>query len=116
MRQGVRIQACGVLLSSGRPLGALQAILASHAMIHTAEGEFFRNAVIDACKFHQLQVVTVRERELLNHCQKELALSQAALDKHISALGREVGPPWRQDEKLATLVAWLTLTAAGTSK
>jgi hypothetical protein len=34
-----------ILLASGRPVGTLDSILASHAMIHTAEGEFFRNAL-----------------------------------------------------------------------
>jgi len=26
-------------------------------------------------------------------------------------MGRALGPPWRQDEKLATLAAWLALAA-----
>jgi hypothetical protein len=34
-----------ILVSSDRPLGTLESILASHAMIHTAEGEFFRAAI-----------------------------------------------------------------------
>jgi hypothetical protein len=34
-----------ILVASGRPLGTLESILASHAMIHTAEGEFFRTAI-----------------------------------------------------------------------
>jgi hypothetical protein len=27
-------------------------------------------------------------------------------------MGKLMGPPWRQDEKLAALAAWLTLAAA----
>jgi hypothetical protein len=33
---------CGILLASGRPLGTLSDTLASHAKIHTADGEHFR--------------------------------------------------------------------------
>ena len=28
----------------------LESILKSHALIHTAEGEFFRNALVEACE------------------------------------------------------------------
>src|SRR5262249_46870857 len=38
--------ACGIGISSGRPVGTLETTLASHAAIHTAEGEFFRDAVV----------------------------------------------------------------------
>ena len=40
---------CAMLLASGRALPALPNILASHALVHTAEGEFFRRAVREAC-------------------------------------------------------------------
>jgi hypothetical protein len=29
------------------------------------------------------------------------------------ALGKSLGPPWRQDEKLASMVAWIALAEAG---
>src|SRR5712691_2619494 len=40
-----RVAGSAVLLASGRPLPSLSKILESHPLIHTAEGEFFRNAV-----------------------------------------------------------------------
>ena len=43
------IAAFGVL-ASGRTLPALEQILASHPMVHTAEGEFFRKAIREACR------------------------------------------------------------------
>jgi len=112
-RKGQKVARCGILLGSGRPLGTLAAILASHALIHTAEGEFFRNVVSDACKHHGVQVIGVKEKELLSHCENELHISQEALDQHLSSIGRIVGPPWRQDEKFAMMVAWLALAAGG---
>jgi hypothetical protein len=112
-KKGQKVACCGILLASGRPLGTLAAVLASHALIHTAEGEFFRNVVLDACKHHEVQVVRVKEKELLPRCETELHISQDALDRHLASIGSLIGPPWRQDEKLATLVAWLALAAAG---
>src|SRR5262252_1472789 len=59
-----RVLGCAMLLASGRALPSLQKILASHALIHTAEGEFFRNIVSEACESCNIPVVGIREREL----------------------------------------------------
>jgi hypothetical protein len=112
-REGQKVASSGVLLGSGRTLGTLAAILASHALIHTAEGVFFRQVVVDACKHHEVPVTAVREKELLPRCENELHISQEALDRHVSSIGRIIGPPWRRDEKFAMLVAWLALAAGG---
>jgi hypothetical protein len=85
---------CGVLLGSGRPLPELAAILASHALIHTAEGELFRDALVWAARECGLPVTGVREK----------GLNAAAL-KRLDALGKALGPPWTQDQKYATLAA-----------
>jgi len=59
-----QVLGCAILLASGRALPSLQKILASHALIHTAEGEFFRNVVREACESCHLSVAGIREREL----------------------------------------------------
>ncbi|HEY5177460.1 MAG TPA: hypothetical protein VII95_18025 [Terriglobales bacterium] len=112
-RKGQNVARCGILFASGRPLGTLAAILASHALIHTAEGEFFRNVVLDACKHHEVQAIRVKEKELLPHFENEIHISQEALNQHLSSIGRIIGSPWRQDERFAMMVAWLALAAAG---
>src|SRR5579862_7459848 len=38
------VRSCAILMAGGRALPALPKILASHPLIHTAEGEFFRQA------------------------------------------------------------------------
>ncbi len=113
--KGLKVSHCGVLLASRRPLGLLAAILASHALIHSAEGEFFRNVVMDACEHHGLQVTAVKEKELLSRFLDKLQISEEVLDRQLSSIGRSIGPPWRQDEKLAMLVAWLALATAGSA-
>lgn len=47
-----RIVGAAILLASGRPLPPLTKILGAHPLIHTAEGEFFRQAVRQACGQH----------------------------------------------------------------
>src|SRR5207253_8465414 len=59
-----RVVGSAVLLASGRPLPPLSKILASHALIHAAEGEFFREAFAKACKSLDLSVTGFRERDL----------------------------------------------------
>ncbi len=103
------VTGCGILLGSARPLPVLSAILASHALIHTAEGVLFREALIHACEQCSLRVLGIKERELYEQATHELRLPAGELRKHLSEMGRVVGPPWRQDHKDAALAAWLVL-------
>jgi len=102
------VRACCVLTASGKPLPDLRAILASHALIHTAEGELYRDAVAAACDDCRIAVRRVRERDMENELQK-LPVTAAAAKERIAAFGKQAGPPWTQDEKLAALGAWLML-------
>jgi hypothetical protein len=109
---GREIAGCGLLLASGRPLPEdLHAILASHALIHAAEGEMFRDVLVQAGEHYSIPVMRVRERELMDHAAVATGLAASELQKRAGELGRPLGPPWRQDEKLATLAAWLVLAA-----
>jgi hypothetical protein len=98
---------CGILQASGRPLPALAATLASHALIHAAEGEFFRNVFARACAEIGVPVSKIRERELFDIAAGELHIPAARLKSKLVILGRELGPPWTQDQKNAALAAWL---------
>src|SRR6266568_3335884 len=44
----------------------------------------------------------------------EKILGSHALMRRVTELGRPLGSPWSQDEKFATLAAWLALTAPST--
>lgn len=103
---------CGLLLASGRPLTTLAETLASHARIHTADGEHFRDALAHAAEHAKLPVTRVRERELHERGAAALRVPAGELKRRVAELGRAIGPPWTQDEKLAALVAWLVLAAA----
>ena len=94
-----------MLLASGRALPSLQKTLASHALIHTAEGEFFRNIVREACESCHIPVTGIRERELDKQADALFGKGAARVWQHISNLGKTVGSPWTQDEKTAALAA-----------
>jgi hypothetical protein len=98
-----------LLLASGRMLPELDKILASHALIHTADGELFRESLRAACSRCEIPVEGIREKELFVTASKVLGIQAAALKQQVAALGKSLGPPWSQDEKFAALAAWLTL-------
>ena len=97
------VVACGVLLGSGKLLPGLEGILAAHPLIHTAEGQMFRDVLMWAARECRLPVRGVREKEL-----------DITLLKSIDALGKLIGPPWTQDQKYATVAALMALTGDGT--
>ena len=98
------VSCCGMITGSGRKLPELAGILAAHALIHTAEGEFFRDVVRHACEQRGLRVTTVPEKELAARTPDEL--HRAIVD-----IGKQIGPPWTQDEKYSTLAAWMAIAA-----
>ena len=102
---------CGIVLASGRPATTLAATLASHALIHAAEGELFRDVLVRAGEHHELPVTRVRERELFPRGAAELSIPAGELERRVAELGHAIGPPWTQDQKYAALVAWLALAA-----
>ena len=108
--KGQRVEKCAVLLASGRALPPLDKILGSHPMLHTAEGELFRNALRHGGERCGLQVMAIRERELFERAAAALGIAQPELRTQLGEMGRRLGPPWREDEKLAALAAWIALS------
>ncbi len=109
-----RIVGSAVLLASGRPLPSLANILASHALIHTADGEFFRRAVRKACEGLKIPVTAVRERELNERAKTVFGNQASRIERWISRLGTSVGPPWTKDHKTAALAAAMVLARGKT--
>jgi hypothetical protein len=110
-KQGYSLARSGLLLASGRPLPELAGILASHSLIHTADGELFRKAILDATARCGLPCTTIKEKDLLESAARTLGMKSSGVSRRIREFGRPLGPPWSQDEKYASLVAWLA--AAG---
>lgn len=75
----------GLVLASGRSLPPLESILASHALVHAAEGEHFREALTRASQRLGLLVVRVPEREL--------RVTSTSVQTSVNAAGKQLGPP-----------------------
>ena len=101
------VTAAGLLCGSGRPLPGLADILKSHALIHTAEGEMFREVLIGAVEKLGVPLTKVKEKEAWEYGATLFRMPN--LREQIDRLKKLVGPPWSQDEKLAALAAWIAL-------
>src|SRR6266704_6516191 len=91
--QGVKLTRCGLLLASGRPLPVLEKILASHALIHTADGELFREALLRASARRRLRDFTIKEKELLDRAGQVFRAKPNELMRRVTELGRPFGAP-----------------------
>ena len=107
-----RLAGSAVLVASGRPLPPLAKILAAHPLIHTAEGEFFRNAIRNACARLKISVEAVRERDLEERMKTAYGPSAGRLQRSLESAGKSLGPPWSKDHKTAALAAVIVLSAA----
>jgi len=95
--------------TGGRQLPSLAEIRRVHTLQHAAEGEFYRDAVADACVALGLEVRRPVERELPALVADKLGVSRDALDARLKDMGAKLGSPWSEDQRLATLAAWLAL-------
>ena len=107
---GYNLSHCCALAASGRTLPELEEILVAHPLIHTADGELFREAILHASDRWGLKTERIKEKELLETAKKTLRKQPAALLKQTTEMGKAFGSPWSQDEKFATLAAWLALS------
>jgi hypothetical protein len=110
--QGYKLERAALLLASGRPLPELQKILQSHALIHTADGVLFREALLSASTRCGLRVDCTKERELLQLCAEAFSMRKPVVLRRATQVGKGFGAPWSQDEKFATLAAWLALAGS----
>jgi hypothetical protein len=106
---GLRLGAVGILDSSGRKYVGLSSILASHALIHGADGDHFRNALSSAAEQHGLRVCRVPARGVETHAAEHLKQPVDRLLDAVNQLGRVAGPPWGADQKKAALLTWSLL-------
>jgi hypothetical protein len=78
----------------------LATILQSHARLHAAEGELYRDAVVEAAG--ALGLPTWRRP------RRQSVPLPARLQAAIDGLGKQLGPPWQKDHKEACAAAVAT--------
>jgi len=113
--RGYQIVGSAILEGAGRPLPSLPQILASHPLIHTAEGEFFSRSARKACERLNIPVTAIRRRDLEELAKTTLGRAAAQVKNTIGTLGKSIGPPWTADHKGAALAA-VTLLAKNRSR
>jgi hypothetical protein len=91
------VVAAGVVVGNHPVPDSVPKILASHALMHAAEGQLYRDALVDAAQAAGLRVTCIPGTE-----------ASADLDRAadaVAALGRVAGTPWRKEHKLAAVAA-----------
>lgn len=110
---GIATTAGGPETLEAHPVGGLHAdvgyVLAAHMRMHAAEGELYGEAVADALQDAGIMATRVHPRDVTSVAVRALHRDAESLQQTIKALGVPLGPPWRKDEKEATLLAWSAL-------
>jgi hypothetical protein len=91
-------------------------ILASHPLVHTAEGRLFREAIAGAAEQRSLPVTRFVQQDLYEQAAAQIGMSDESLRAQLTGLGRALGPPWQRDQKEAAAAAWLALACSGRKK
>ena len=107
--RGYQLKSIGILDSASRKSSSLSSILASHALIHAADGNHFRNALSAAAELLGHQVCRIPARALQDQALERLHLPKKRVLDAVNDLGKQVGPPWGNDQKQAALLAWILL-------
>jgi hypothetical protein len=89
----------------------LEYSLAWREHVPVAEGLAVRDALRFAFKECRIEFVELDEKSLPELAATTFGTSSASIDTRVKALGVAVGKPWRKEQKLACLSAWLALTA-----
>jgi hypothetical protein len=81
-----------------------------HIRAHASEGQLFRTALQSALESHGIRCDVIVEKQLGAAAVTRLKRRDAEIRRVVSAFGRDVGGPWRADEKAASTGAWLNLS------
>jgi hypothetical protein len=108
-RAGVTLGVAVVPIARTKAPDKVEDILKSHSWMHAAEGDFYRGIVAAACTALGLEVRRGIERDFAAEVCRRHAFPPLLLETRMKALGAALGPPWSEDQKLATLAAWSQL-------
>ena len=80
-----------------------------HIRAHALEGRLFRTVLEHALGSCGLKCSIIVERNAYKQAGEVLNKSEKQLKQALTQLGRALDGPWRADEKMAALAAWLAL-------
>jgi hypothetical protein len=100
---------CGAGLVVGSQIDP-KSISNPHIRAHALEGRLFRSVLEKALQAHGLACSIMVERDAYSKAAVRFARPEGELKRVVSDLGRALSGPWRAEEKLASLAAWMALT------
>src|SRR5438132_1703091 len=80
-----------------------------HIRAHALEGRLFRTTLEAALQSRGIQCAIFIEHDTYPTASNLLRQSRTQIQRTLAHLGRSVNGPWRADEKLAALAAWMSL-------
>ena len=107
---GHRVRGVGIVVGS---VVDPASIANDHIRAHAEEGRLFRTVVEQAVRSCRLPARVTVERELYATAARALRTPAGRLKHRVTALGEQVGGPWRAEEKAAALAAWMGLATRG---
>jgi hypothetical protein len=81
--------------------------------VPVAEALAVRGALRSACSRCDIERIELDEKSLPELAAAELGVSSAEIGDRLKALGMSRWKPWRKEQKLACLAAWLVATRRG---
>jgi hypothetical protein len=109
---GHELCGCAVLVGTGMPAWTTDEILAVHVRMHKAEGEMFRQVLVDAARACGIEPTTLPDKRAIDSAAEKLGVTRARLDADLAALGKTAGPPWGKYQKEAAAAALVVLRHA----
>jgi hypothetical protein len=102
----------GAIVDANKPFVAppLDKILASHSLLHAAEGELYRSAVVAALARRGIEVESIPRGVVATRAAQALGKT-GDCERLVVALGQAAGPPWRREHKDAALAALASASA-----
>ena len=97
---GVRPHSGWAVIGEPRDVPPPERVLASHMLLHAAEGELYRSVLVDADAAAGLAVHVVPPDAVTVDAHADL----------LATMGKAAGAPWRADHKLAVVAALAALT------
>jgi hypothetical protein len=106
---GHELCGCAVLVGTGMPSWTTAEILAVHVRMHKAEGELFRDVLVNGARECGMEPTTLPDKTAIDAAAKALGVTRARLDAELAALGKTAGPPWGRYQKEAAAAALVVL-------
>jgi hypothetical protein len=106
---GHELCGCAVLVGTGMPDWTTAEILAVHVRMHKAEGEMFRDLLVEGAHTCGIDLTTLPDKTAIDAAAKKLGVTRARLDADLAALGKAAGPPWGKYQKEAAAAALVVL-------